>query len=144
QYGWTLFVNPMDAKYHWGRPAIQVAFALFVLAETWLVPFEGWMIDRWGMRLMLLIGGVGAGLAWAMNSVSSSLGMLYVAQIIGGVGAGIVYGGCVGNALKWWPDRRGLAAGLTAAGFGAGAAITVIPIANMIKDSGYEQAFLYF
>ena len=144
QYGWTLFVNPMDDKFHWGRPAIQVAFSLFVLAETWLVPFEGWMIDRWGMRIMILVGGVAAGLGWVMNSYVDNLPMLYVAQIIGGIGAGIVYGGCVGNALKWFPDHRGLAAGLTAAGFGAGAAITVIPIANMIKGAGYQQAFLYF
>jgi OFA family oxalate/formate antiporter-like MFS transporter len=144
QYGWTLFVNPIDQKYHWGRAAIQVAFTVFVLTETWLVPFEGYLIDRFGPRIMIGISGVLVAIAWVMNSFASSLAMLYVAAAIGGVGAGVVYGGCVGNALKWFPDRRGLAAGLTAAGFGAGSALTVVPIAKMIHSSGYEAAFFWF
>jgi OFA family oxalate/formate antiporter-like MFS transporter len=144
QYGWTLFVNPIDEKYHWGRAAIQVAFTIFVLTETWLVPFEGYLIDKFGPRVMVGLSGVLVAIAWVMNSVADSLTMLYVAAAIGGVGAGIIYGACVGNALKWFPDRRGLAAGLTAAGFGAGSALTVVPIANMIQSGGYEAAFLWF
>ena len=144
QYGWTLFVNPMDAKFHWGRAAIQVAFTIFVLTETWLVPIEGWLVDKFGPRPVVIVGGVLCGIAWALNSVSDSLTMLYVAAAIGGTGAGAVYGTCVGNAVKLFADRRGLAAGLTAAGFGAGSALTIIPISNMIKTAGYQQAFLYF
>ena len=144
QYGWTLFVNPLDAKYHWGRASIQVAFTIFVLLETWLVPIEGYLVDRFGPRLVVLVGGILCGIAWAMNSYADSLTFLYVAAAIGGLGAGAVYGTCVGNALKWFPDRRGLASGLTAAGFGAGSALTIIPISTMIKSSGYEQTFLYF
>jgi MFS transporter, OFA family, oxalate/formate antiporter len=144
QYGWTLFVLPLDAKYHWGRAAIQFAFSIFVLTETWLVPIEGWFVDRYGPKIVVVIGGILCGIAWAMNSVASSLPMLYIAAAIGGVGAGAVYGTCIGNALKWFPDRRGLAAGLTAAGFGAGSALTIIPISNMIKASGYEATFLTF
>src|SRR6266404_1537783 len=144
QYGWTLFVNPLDAKYHWGRASIQVAFTIFVLLETWLVPIEGYLVDRYGPRLVVLVGGILCGIAWAMNAYADTLTMLYVAAAIGGLGAGAVYGTCVGNALKWFPDRRGLAAGLTAAGFGAGSALTIIPISTMIKSSGYEQTFLYF
>jgi OFA family oxalate/formate antiporter-like MFS transporter len=144
QYGWTLFVNPLDAKYHWGRASIQVAFTIFVLLETWLVPIEGYLVDRYGPRLVVLVGGILCGIAWAMNAYADSLTFLYVAAAIGGLGAGAVYGTCVGNALKWFPDRRGLAAGLTAAGFGAGSALTIIPISTMIKSSGYEQTFLYF
>jgi OFA family oxalate/formate antiporter-like MFS transporter len=144
QYGWTLFVNPIDAKYHWGRAAIQVAFTIFVLTETWLVPFEGYLIDRFGPKVMVFGSGVLVALAWALNSMASSLILLYVAAAIGGIGAGVIYGGCVGNALKWFPDRRGLAAGLTAAGFGAGSALTIIPIANVISSTGYEAAFLWF
>jgi OFA family oxalate/formate antiporter-like MFS transporter len=144
QYGWTLFVQPMDAKYHWGRVAIQVAFSIFVLTETWLVPIEGYLVDRFGPRLVVLGGGLLCGVAWAMNSVADSLGLLYLAAAVGGAGAGAVYGTCVGNALKWFPDRAGLAAGLTAAGFGAGSALTVIPIAKLIASSGYEAAFLWF
>jgi OFA family oxalate/formate antiporter-like MFS transporter len=144
QYGWTLFVNPMDAKYHWGRASIQIAFTIFVLLETWLVPVEGYLVDRFGPRWMVVAGGILCGLAWAINSVASSLAMLYFAAALGGIGAGGVYGTCIGNAVKWFPGRRGLAAGLTAAGFGAGSALTIIPIAAMIKSSGYEQTFLTF
>src|SRR5215469_1721736 len=144
QYGWTLFVNPIDEKYHWGRAAIQVAFTIFVLTETWLVPVEGWLVDRFGPKIVVFVGGVFVAIAWAMNSAAETLAMLYIAAAIGGIGAGGVYGTCIGNALKWFPDRRGLAAGLTAAGFGAGSALTIIPIQGMIQASGYEAAFLWF
>jgi OFA family oxalate/formate antiporter-like MFS transporter len=144
QYGWTLFVTPIDQKYHWGRAAIQVAFTIFVLTETWLVPFEGYLIDKFGPKLMVSISGGLIALAWFLNSRADSLALLYIAAAIGGVGAGVIYGACVGNALKWFPDRRGLAAGLTAAGFGAGSALTIIPIAKVIASEGYEAAFLWF
>ena len=144
QYGWTLFVGPIDQKYNWGLTAIQIAFTIFVLTETWLVPIEGYLIDRFGPRIMISGSGVLVALAWVINSVADSLFLLYVGAAVGGIGAGVIYGGSVGNALKWFPDRRGLAAGLTAAGFGAGSALTVIPIANMIQSSGYEAAFLWF
>src|ERR1043166_2046186 len=144
QYGWTLFVNPIDQKYHWGRAAIQVAFTLFVLTETWLVPIEGYLIDRFGPKVMISGSGVLVAIAWVINSFADSLTLLYIGAAIGGIGAGVIYGGSVGNALKWFPDRRGLAAGLTAAGFGAGSALTVVPIYNMIQSQGYEAAFLWF
>ena len=144
QYGWTLFVGPIDQKYHWGRASIQFAFTIFVLTETWLVPIEGYLIDKFGPRIMISSSGVLVAIAWVINSIADSLFLLYLGAAIGGIGAGVIYGGSVGNALKWFPDRRGLAAGLTAAGFGAGSALTVIPIANMIQSSGYESAFLWF
>ena len=144
QYGWTLFVNPIEAKNHWGLSAIQLAFSIFVVVETWLVPIEGWLVDRFGPRPVVAGGAILAALGWVLNSYAGSLTTLYAAAVISGVGAGCVYGTCVGNAIKWFPDRRGLAAGLTAAGFGAGAALTVIPIANMIQSSGYEQTFFFF
>jgi OFA family oxalate/formate antiporter-like MFS transporter len=144
QYGWTLFVNPIVDKYGWSKAAVQVAFTIFVLTETWLVPIEGYLVDRFGPRPVVLVGGLLCGLGWIMNSYASTLTALYVAAAVSGVGAGAVYGTCVGNALKWFPDRRGLAAGLTAAGFGAGSALTVLPIQAMIKATGYESAFLYF
>ncbi len=144
QYGWTLFVGPIDQMFHWGKKDIQWAFTLFVLAETWPVPFEGAIVDRFGPRIVVLVGGFLVGLAWVMNSMVTSLTGLYTAAIIGGLGAGAVYGTAVGNSLKWFTDRRGLAAGLTAAGFGMGAAATVIPIANMIQNSGFQAAFFRF
>ncbi|MDL2356213.1 MAG: oxalate/formate MFS antiporter [Pseudomonadota bacterium] len=144
QYGWTLFVNPIADKYHWSKAAIQVAFTIFILTETWLVPIEGWAVDKFGPRPVVLFGGLLCALGWVMNSFADTLTMLYIAAAISGIGAGAVYGTCVGSALKWFPDRRGLAAGLTAAGFGAGSAATIIPISMMIEKSGYEQTFLYF
>jgi MFS transporter, OFA family, oxalate/formate antiporter len=144
QYGWTLFVGPIDAKYHWGRASIQIAFTIFVVLETWLVPIEGYLVDRFGPRWIVVIGGALCGIAWSINSVADSLPMLYFAAALGGIGAGGVYGTCIGNALRWFPDKRGLAAGLTAAGFGAGSALTIVPIANMIKVSGYQHTFLTF
>jgi OFA family oxalate/formate antiporter-like MFS transporter len=131
-------------KYGWTRAAIQVAFTIFVLTETWLVPFEGYLVDRFGPRPVVLVGGQLCALAWVTNAYAGSLVALYIAAAIGGTGAGAVYGTCVGNALKWFADRRGLAAGLTAAGFGAGSALTIIPIQAIIKSMGYETAFLYF
>jgi MFS transporter, OFA family, oxalate/formate antiporter len=144
QYGWTFFVNPMQERHGWDRAAIQVAFTLFVVTETWLVPIEGWFVDKYGPRIVTLFGGLLCGIAWVINSYAESLTVLYIAAAIGGTGAGAVYGTCVGNSLKWFPDRRGLAAGITAMGFGAGSALTVVPIQAMIKSQGYEAAFFYF
>ena len=144
QYGWTLFVDPIDAQFHWGRAAIQVAFTIFVLIETWLVPVEGYLVDRFGPRPVVVGGAILVAIAWALNSVASSLALLYFAAALGGIGTGAVYGTCVGNALKWFPSRRGLAAGFTAAGFGAGAALTIAPIQTMITESGYQHAFMFF
>src|SRR5437660_312025 len=109
QYGWTLFVNPIADKYGWTKAAIQVAFTIFVLTETWLVPIEGYLVDRFGPRPVVFVGGVLCAIAWAMNSAADSLTMLYIAAAIGGTGAGAVHGTCVGNAVKLLPDRRGLA-----------------------------------
>ncbi len=144
QYGWTLFVTPISAKHGWGRAAIQVAFTLFVLTETWLVPIEGYLVDRFGPRIVVVSASLFVGIAWVMNAYATSLPALYLAAVIGGIGAGAVYGTCVGNALKWFPDRRGLAAGLTSMGFGAGSALTIVPISATIKAHGYEHAFLVF
>ncbi len=144
QYGWTLFVLPINQAHHWGKPAIQVAFTIFVVCETWLLPFEGYVIDKIGPRLTVAVGGLLIGAAWVLDSQANSLSQLYFAAAMGGAGAGGVYGATVGNALKWFPDKRGLAAGLTAAGFGAGSAFTVIPIANMIAAQGYQATFLTF
>ncbi len=144
QYGWTLFVNPIADKHGWAKPAIQVAFTIFVLVETWLIPVEGWIVDKYGPKIVVLGASVLVAASWILDATATSLPMLYFAAAVGGIGGGAVYGTCVGNALKWFPDRRGLAAGLTAMGFGGGSALTVIPIANMIKEKGYEATFIYY
>ncbi len=107
-------------------------------------PWRAGLVDKFGPRPVVLVGAVGAALGWVIDAHATTLPELYAAAVIAGIGAGCVYGTCVGNALKWFPDKRGLAAGLTAAGFGAGAAVTVIPIANMIQSSGYEHTFMFF
>jgi len=127
QYGWTLFVPPLQKHLHAEQAAIQVTFTLFVLLETWLVPFEGWLVDKFGPRLLVILGGVLAGLGWLGAGKAETLTQLYLAYAVAGIGAGVVYGTAIGSALKWFPDHRGLAAGITAAGFGAGSALTVAP-----------------
>ena len=145
QYSWTLFVLPLQDRHGWEEVDIQYALYLFFIpAQTWLVPLEGYLAERFGPRKLLISGGILASLGWIINARSSSLGILYAAQVLAGCGSGIVYSISMGNALKWFPDRRGLAAGLTAAAFGAGAAATVRPVRWTILHHGYEQAFLWF
>jgi OFA family oxalate/formate antiporter-like MFS transporter len=159
QYGWTLFVNPLkEAHKDWGFSllgwhfdsiaAIQLAFSIFIALETWLTPIEGWVVDilgpQRGPKLMVAFGGVMVGAGWVVNSAADSLGMLYLGAVLSGIGGGAVYATSVGHAVKWFPDRRGLAVGLTAAGYGAGAALTVIPIRMVIDTSGYQAAFFWF
>jgi MFS transporter, OFA family, oxalate/formate antiporter len=144
QYAWTLFVLPIEKTFGWSKAEIQIAFTIFVAFETWLVPVEGWIVDRIGPRAMILLGGVTAFIAWFVNSFANQLWEFYVAGAIAGLGAGAVYGTAVGNALKWFPDKRGLCGGLTAAGFGAGVALTIAPIRAMIQSSGYAHTFLVF
>jgi MFS transporter, OFA family, oxalate/formate antiporter len=148
QYGWTLFVGPIRQAHGWSIAEIQVAFSIFIATETWLTPIEGYIVDHLGPnsgpRLMVAFGGLLVGVAWIINSYAGSLGMLYLGAAISGIGAGAIYATCVGNAVKWFPDRRGLAVGLTAGGFGAGAALTVIPIRLVIAAHGYASAFFWF
>jgi OFA family oxalate/formate antiporter-like MFS transporter len=148
QYGWTLFVNPISKAHGWSIAAIQFAFSIFIALETWLTPIEGWIVDilgpRRGPKLMVAFGGIMVAAGWVVNSMADSLALLYLGAVIGGIGGGAIYATSVGHAVKWFPDRRGLAVGLTAAGYGAGAALTVIPIRYVIDTSGYEAAFLWF
>src|SRR5271165_2074215 len=147
QYGWTLFVQPMSAAHHWAVADIQIAFSLFVALETWLTPVQGWIVDRIGPkngpRLMVAFGGIMIAVGWIINSAAVTLATLYLGAVLSGIGAGAIYATCVGNAVKWFPDRRGLAVGLTAAGFGAGAALTVVPIRALIDSAGYASTFLW-
>ncbi|HEX4766644.1 MAG TPA: oxalate/formate MFS antiporter [Lichenihabitans sp.] len=148
QYGWTLFVHPMAKANNWDVAGIQVAFSIFIALETWLTPVEGWLADTLGPhrgpKLVVAVGGLLVALGWIINSAAGSLSMLYLGAAVSGVGGGAVYATCVGNAVKWFPDRRGLAVGITAAGYGAGAVLTVIPIRMMIAAIGYASTFFWF
>jgi OFA family oxalate/formate antiporter-like MFS transporter len=142
QYAWTLFTKPMQTHLHVSLAAIQGIFSLFILLETWLVPFEGYLVDKIGPRLMLGVGSILVGLGWIMSGEVETLRGLYFWYSVGGIGAGVVYGGTIGSALKWFPDHRGLCVGLTAGAYGIGTAVTVAPIAKMIKASGYQHTFI--
>jgi oxalate/formate antiporter len=144
QYSWTIFVPEILEVHGWARAALQTAFTIFVVVQTWCTPIIGHFIDRHGPRAIVLFGGVMTGLAWVLNSYAESLTGFYVGSIVGGLGVGAVYATCINNAMKWFPDRRGLAVGLTAGGYGSGTIVTIIPIANMIATSGYQDAFFTF
>ena len=142
QYSWTLFTTPLTESLNTTLPMVQWAFAGFILAETWLVPFEGYLVDRIGPRIMLAIGGVLVGAGWVGAGLATSVQELIALYTLGGVGAGVVYGGTIGNALKWFPDRRGLCVGLTSGAYGAGTALTVWPISRMIETSGHAHTLV--
>ena len=144
QYAWTLFVPEIQDTYGWSRASIQVAFTLFVIVQTWLAPLEGYFIDKFGPRMMVAFGAVFIGMAWVINSQATSLAGFYLGAAVGGIGVGSIYATCINNALKWFPDRRGLAVGLTAGGYGAGSAATILPIAAMIESSGFQETFFFF
>ena len=144
QYGWTLFVNPINKAHGWSLASIQVGFSIFIALETWLTPVDGWLADKFGPKPVIAAGGILVAIGWVLNSHATTLPMLYFGEALSGIGAGAVYATCVGLAVKWFPDRRGLAVGLTAAGYGAGSAISVIPIERVIASGGYEAAFFWF
>jgi OFA family oxalate/formate antiporter-like MFS transporter len=143
QYAWTMFVKPIQEATGWSLTAIQWGFTLFILFETWVMPLEGWLIDRMGPRIFLTIAGVLCGIGWSSLAYVDSLSQLYVFYSIAGVGAAFVYSGSIATALKWFPDRRGLAAGIIAAGFGSGSALFIPVIAYIIRTQSYREAFLW-
>jgi MFS transporter, OFA family, oxalate/formate antiporter len=144
QYSWTLFVKPIHSATGWPLSAIQVAFTIFIITETWLGAIEGWFVDRYGPRPVAAFGAILIFVSWRLNAHATTLIELYIAAAAGGTGVGCVYSTCVGNAVKWFPKKRGFASGLVSTGFGVGAALTVIPIANTIRASGYQYAFAHF
>src|SRR2546428_10092173 len=137
QYSWTLFVKPIQAATGWKLSEISAAFTLFILFQTWVQPLDGWLIDRLGPRLFITVAGVLCGAGWASMGVATTLPQLYVAYIIAGIGAALVYSGSVGSALKWFADRRGLAAGIIAAGFGRGPPLLLPIISPPISPNGH-------
>jgi OFA family oxalate/formate antiporter-like MFS transporter len=148
QYGWSVFVLPLHNAHGWAVSSIQLAFTIFVALETWGTPINGWMADRLGPhigpRIVMGAGGILIALGWIIDSYANSLTTLYIAGALSGLGSGAIYTTAVGTAVKWFPDRRGLAVGLVASGFGAGAALTIIPIRMVIEHGGYASAFLWF
>ena len=142
QYAWTLFVQPLQASTGWQLSDIQFAFTLFILFQTWVQPLDGWLIDRLGPRGFISAAGLLCGLGWAGMGYATSLPMLYALYCAAGMGAAFVYSGSIGSALKWFKERRGLASGIMAAGFGGGTALFIPFISRMIAESGYQSTFV--
>ena len=143
QYSWTLFVEPMRAATGWKLSDIQWAFTLFILFQTWVQPAQGFLIDRMGPRVFTTVAGVLCGVGWTGLGLATTLPMVYTLYVLAGIGAALIYGGCMGSAVKWFTTQRGFATGLTAAGFGGGTALFIPVIASIIATRGYRTAFIY-
>ena len=145
QYVWTLFTKPIGTALGAPAASLQVTFSLLIVLQTFFSPFQGWLVDRFGPKLLIGVGGVLSGLSWVLASYASSLTMLYLTYgLIGGLGTGIVYVGVVGQMVGWFPDRRGFAAGVVAAGYGMGAIVTTFPITNSLAAVGYQATLLRY
>ena len=145
QYVWTLMTKPLAAKLGIALPELQVTFSLLIILQTFCSPFQGKLIDRFGPRLLISIGTVMSGLSWVLASQVHSAPMLYLTYgVVGGLGTGIVYVGVVGLMVRWFPDRRGFAAGAVAAGYGMGAIVTTFPIASSLAARGVDATMLSF
>lgn len=145
QYVWTLFTGPLSAKLGSGLASLQVTFSLLIVLQTFFSPVQGFLVDRFGIRKLIACGCALSGLSWILASRADSLASLYLTYgVLGGLGTGIVYVGVVGLMVRWFPDRRGLAAGAVAAGYGMGAMVTTFPIANSLKSLGLETTLVTF
>ena len=145
QYVWALLTKPMLAAFGVKLSQLQVTFSILIVFQTFLAPVQGYLIDRFGPRLLLSIGGALTGLSWILASQASDLGHLYLTYgLLGGIGTGIVYVGIIGHMVQWFPDKRGFATGMVAAGYGMGAVLTTFPISKSIAADGYQQTLLHF
>jgi OFA family oxalate/formate antiporter-like MFS transporter len=145
QYVWTLFTRPLQENLHATLPTIQVTFTILVVVQTWLSPAQGWLVDRFGARLLITIGCLLSGLGWIGAAYAGSLTNLYLTYgLLCGIGTGIVYVGIIGLVVRWFPDKRGFATGLVAAGYGFGAILTTFPIDMIMQSSGYKTALITF
>jgi OFA family oxalate/formate antiporter-like MFS transporter len=145
QYTWALFTGPLQQRVGTDLATLQVTFSVLIILQTWLAPAQGWLVDRFGPRLLLSLGAVLVGLSWVLAASATSVVVLYLTYgVLGGIGTGIIYIGVIGLMVRWFPDRRGFVAGLAAAGYGVGAILTTFPINSMLKSSGYHQTLLVF
>ncbi len=143
QYVWTLFTGPLNQKLGTTLAELQWTFSLLIILQTWCSPLQAYLVDRFGPRLLISIGALMSGGGWMLSSYVDNVWALYFTYgVICGFGTGIIYVGIIGLMVRWFPDRRGLATGLAAAGYGFGAIFTSFPIDSMIKSSGYAHTLL--
>jgi MFS transporter, OFA family, oxalate/formate antiporter len=145
QYTWTLFTGPLNQKLGTTLAELQWTFSLLIILQTWFSPFQAYLVDRFGPRLLISVGALLSGASWVLSAPVDNIWLLYLTYgVIGGFGTGIIYVGIIGLMVRWFPDRRGLAAGLAAAGYGFGAIFTSFPIDSMIKSSGYAHTLIFW
>lgn len=145
QYTWALFTGPLQHIVSANLATLQVTFSVLIILQTWLGPAQGWLVDRFGPRLLLSVGALLVGLSWVLAASATSVVVLYLTYgVLGGIGTAIIYIGVIGLMVRWFPERRGFATGLAAAGYGVGAILTTFPISSMLKSSGYHNTLLLF
>ena len=145
QYVWTLFTKSFQDGLHTTLPAIQITFSILIVLQTWLSPLQGYLVDKFGARVLIAIGCLLSGLGWISSAYVTSLTGLYLTYgLFCGIGTGIVYIGIIGLMVRWFPDRRGFATGMVAAGYGFGAIATTFPIDTMMKSAGYQHTLVVF
>ncbi len=145
QYVWTLFTKPLQDSLAVPLSSVQVTLTVLIVLQTWLSPAQGWLVDRFGPRLLVAVGCALTGLGWVLSAHATSLMMLYLTYgVLCGIGTGVVYIGIIGLMVRWFPDHRGFATGMVAAGYGFGAIATTFPIDSMIKAAGYQHTLLVF
>ena len=145
QYVWTLFTQPLMTTLQATLAQIQITFSILIVIQTFLAPCQGVLVDRFGPRALLSVGGALTGLSWVLAARTTTLTGLYLTYgLLGGIGTGIVYVGVIGHMVQWFPDRRGFATGVVAAGYGMGALLTTFPVAELMKESGYQQALVRY
>ncbi len=145
QYVWTLFTKPFQDNLHASLPAIQITFSIVIVLQTWFSPVQGYLVDKFGPRLLIAIGCLLSGLGWVTSAYVTDLtGLYFTYGLFCGIGTGIVYVGIVGLMVRWFPDRRGFATGMVAAGYGFGAIATTFPIDTMLKSDGYQHTLVVF
>jgi len=145
QYIWTLFVKPFGTAVNATAVQVQWTFSILIVLQTFFSPFQGWLVERFGPRLLIATGGALTGLSWVLAAQVTTLYGLYATYgLLGGLGTGIVYIGVVGQMVGWFPDRRGFAVGVAAAGYGIGAVLTNFPIAGSLAANGYGPTLLQF
>src|SRR5439155_762561 len=141
QYVWTLFTQPLIGSLHASLTQIQITFSLLIVVQTFLSPCQGFVVDKFGLRALLSLGGALTGLSWVLAARAFTIVGLYLTYgLLGGIGTGIVYIVVIGHMVQWFPDRRGFATGIAAAGYGMGAILTTFPISETLKNAGHGQA----